>query len=141
MVTILSSNGFENIDGARFEADALWVPAGDLPRLGWELRPEGVCRGDLCVPIPRAREKAFLRDDAAGTQLFNLSEFAALRHQPVARTERADVFAIGETSDDRAGALRGGEAPDFALPDLDGRMHRLSDHRGQKVFLVSWASW
>ncbi|MSQ42167.1 MAG: redoxin domain-containing protein [Dehalococcoidia bacterium] len=32
-------------------------------------------------------------------------------------------------------------APDFELPDLQGRTHRLSDHRGKKVFLLSWASW
>jgi peroxiredoxin len=32
-------------------------------------------------------------------------------------------------------------APAFALPDLDGRRHRLSDHRGNKVLLVTWASW
>jgi peroxiredoxin len=32
-------------------------------------------------------------------------------------------------------------APDFTLPDLDGRMHSLSDYRGKKVFLLAWASW
>ena len=32
-------------------------------------------------------------------------------------------------------------APDFELPDLAGHMHRLSDHRGKKVFLLAWASW
>ena len=31
-------------------------------------------------------------------------------------------------------------APDFTLPDLDGRPHTLSAHRGKKVFLVAWAS-
>lgn len=141
MLTILGSNGTVDVDGGRFEADALWVPIAALSRLGWELRPEGVCRGDLCVPLPRARENEFLRNDEDGIERFNLSAFAALRNQPIARAARADVFAIAEASDDRAEALRGGEAPDFALPDLDGRIHRLSDHRGQKVFLVSWASW
>jgi peroxiredoxin len=33
------------------------------------------------------------------------------------------------------------EAPDFTLPDLEGRPHALRDYRGKKVFLVSWASW
>ena len=33
------------------------------------------------------------------------------------------------------------DAPDFSLPDLDGKMHSLSEHRGKKVLLVSWASW
>jgi len=33
------------------------------------------------------------------------------------------------------------QAPDFALPDLADRVHRLSDYRGRKVLLVTWASW
>jgi peroxiredoxin len=32
-------------------------------------------------------------------------------------------------------------APDFTLPDLEGRPHALFDYRGKKVFLVFWASW
>jgi peroxiredoxin len=32
-------------------------------------------------------------------------------------------------------------APDFALPDLDGRVHRLSDFRGKLVFLNVWTTW
>ena len=140
MVTLLSSNGMVNLDAATSDARGLWVPLAELARLGWELRPEGACRGDVCVPIPNARERDFVRDDAAG-KLFNLTELAALRRQPVARSERGDVFSIGEASNDRAELLRGGEAPDFALPDLTGRIHRLSEHRGKKVFLVSWASW
>ena len=32
-------------------------------------------------------------------------------------------------------------APDFRLPMLDGRLVRLSDYRGQVVFLNFWATW
>jgi len=42
---------------------------------------------------------------------------------------------------DRAAALDSGEAPDFTLPDLDGKLHSLSDHRGKKVLLIAYASW
>jgi peroxiredoxin len=49
------------------------------------------------------------------------------------------VLGIGAEA--RNAALGGVEAPDFALPDLAGRTHRLSDYRGQKVFLTTWASW
>ena len=35
----------------------------------------------------------------------------------------------------------GRKAPDFTLPDLDGRPHTLSGHRGKKILLVAWASW
>ncbi|MGI9659669.1 MAG: peroxiredoxin family protein [Gaiellaceae bacterium] len=40
-----------------------------------------------------------------------------------------------------SGPAVGSVAPDFALPDLDGVEHRLSDFRGRKVILLSWASW
>ncbi len=33
------------------------------------------------------------------------------------------------------------DAPDFTLPDLDGRSHSLADARGRKVVLIAWASW
>ncbi len=32
-------------------------------------------------------------------------------------------------------------APDFALPDLAGKEHRLSDYRGKDVLIVFWATW
>jgi len=32
-------------------------------------------------------------------------------------------------------------APDFELPDTDGRMHRLSAYRGKTVILNFWATW
>ena len=32
-------------------------------------------------------------------------------------------------------------APDFELPDLDDRLHKLSDYRGKVVVLNFWATW
>ena len=42
---------------------------------------------------------------------------------------------------DRARELRSLDAPDFTLPDLDGRLHGLADHRGKKILLIAFASW
>jgi peroxiredoxin len=36
---------------------------------------------------------------------------------------------------------RGMPAPNFTLPDLDGKMVSLADHRGQVVLLNIWATW
>jgi peroxiredoxin len=36
---------------------------------------------------------------------------------------------------------KGKPAPDFALKDMEGRERRLSDFRGQLVFLNFWATW
>lgn len=35
----------------------------------------------------------------------------------------------------------GDQAPDFELTDLEGNSHRLSDYRGQGVFLNFWGTW
>jgi peroxiredoxin len=39
------------------------------------------------------------------------------------------------------GKRSGFPAPDFTLPDLSGRVYRLSDFRGKVVFLNVWATW
>jgi len=32
-------------------------------------------------------------------------------------------------------------APDFNLPDMNGKMHKLSDYRGKPVIVSFWATW
>jgi peroxiredoxin len=41
----------------------------------------------------------------------------------------------------QSGPRTGYPAPDFTLPDLDGRPHRLSAYRGKVVFLNLWTTW
>ena len=64
---------------------------------------------------------------------------AAGRPVAVDLDERAAYLGVGAA--ERAQALASLEAPDFTLPDLDGRMHSLSQQRGKKVLLVAYASW
>ena len=61
--------------------------------------------------------------------------------RPVALDREERAAYLGVSAADRARALSSLEAPDFTLPDLDGRPHSLSDHRGKKVLLVAYASW
>ena len=66
-------------------------------------------------------------------------------------TAPADAYARAcsyrfPPSHSRAGAdqrqvLSSLKAPDFTLPDMSGKTHSLSDFRGKKVLLVTWASW
>ena len=135
--TIVSGDRVAAIATAIVEADALWVPVAELSSAsGWELKPEGACRDDVCIPLPRGREAEFVRGGS-----FNLSAFANYLDQPVLRHEASETWVIGESAETRANTLRSLDAPDFTLPDLDGRTHSLSDYRGKKVFLASWASW
>lgn len=108
-----------------------------LPGLtGWTMKPEGVCRGDACVPVPPGRpgEAPLLRDGR-----IDLIAFARLLGLPVVHDRDADAWAFGAAAPSRAES--GVEAPGFELPDVDGRPHALAEHRGRKVLLLSWASW
>ncbi len=98
--------------------------------LGWERKPEGLCRDDVCIP---------LADDVG--ERIELGRLAELLGRPVAVDDDAAVAALAAAPADRASALTSGLAPDVELADLDGRTHRLSDHRGDKVVLYAYASW
>jgi hypothetical protein len=121
----------------RNDAAGAWIALDTLQAsTGWELKPEGACLGDLCVPIPRGRESEFVDGDA-----FNIVALIRQIGAPAVYHESSQTWAVGESRSARCQALNSLEAPDFTLPDLEGRMHSLSDYRGRKVFLASWASW
>jgi hypothetical protein len=94
---------------------------------GWEIKPEGACMGDVCVPLQH-RDGFDLRSTAEQLRM-------ALVHD-------ADVglWALGPASLGSR-ALASAEAADLSLPDLDGNAFRLSSLRGQKVVLVAWAPY
>ena len=86
------------------------------------------------MPVPA--ERKFV---ASGR--YNLAALANLLGQPVVTDEEHHAWCFGEAAAERKRMLTSLDAPDFTLPDLDGKMHSLSDYRGKKVFVVSWASW
>jgi len=138
--TVVYDDVATEINPADQEADQLWITTSDLTRAtGFEMKPQGVCRKELCFPLPKARKQEFLRK-SAGKSWFNLLAFAQLVHQPVAHDEVLAVWYFGLRGDQRQ-TLSSLEAPDFSLPDMDGKLHSLSEFRGKKVFLVTWASW
>lgn len=136
MTTLLTERG--RFDGpGRAEGDALWIEAGALTHAtGWELKPEGFCRDAVCIPIPPKQEAAFVR----GSQV-DIARFWRHAGQPMAASADREIWSLGTSAGQRAETLASLEAPDIALPDLDGRIHRLSEHRGKKIFLATWASW
>jgi hypothetical protein len=112
------------------------VEAGDTLTLdptvlGWERKPEGLCRDEVCIPVPAGTPSGPVAAETLGRLL----------HRPVVIDASERVAAFGASAADRAAALRGALAPDFALADLDGVVHRLSDYRGRKVVLYVYGSW
>ncbi len=81
------------------EKSDLWVTLEDLKRAtGYVLKPQGVCREQICFPIPKARKSEFLFKQDAGKRSatwFNLSEFARLTKQPAAFDAESSTWFFG----------------------------------------------
>ena len=121
------------VDRTSVDAEALWIQKADLPSInGFELKPQGACREDICIPIPRP----MLR----GTQ-FNLTAFAQRIGQRVVADPAMRVWSFGEIPVVRGAFLESRIAPEFSVPDRKGVPVRLSKFRGKKVLVVTWASW
>jgi len=119
----------------------LWITTNDLARATrFVIKPQGVCRDEVCFPLPKNRKAEFISKKGA-TTWFNLSEFAKLIRQPVVTDQKNGVWYFGARAAEQNGYLASLEAPNFTLPDLNGKLHSLADFRGQKVLLVTWASW
>ncbi len=133
---------FQLLDGhelslidARVAGERVAIEPASLERaLGWKLRPEGLCRGPLCLPV---RDRAAL----VGSDGIDLAAFAAALQRPLALDAEERTAALGTSAAERRASLASLEAPEFTLPDLSGRLHSLSEQRGKKVLLIAYASW
>jgi len=137
-LTVLSIDGTVTVD-ALDEDDRLFLEASVVHAVtGWEPKPEGLCRGELCIPV---------RDPAARDRegRYDLARVAAALHRPYA-AERLDdesraVAAIGEAAHERAAVYHDGTAPHVDLVDLDGNPFTVPDHSRRKRLLLAWSSW
>jgi hypothetical protein len=117
--------------------EQLWMAAGDLRAAsGWTLKPEGLCKDETCVPLA-----AHTLEDLVDGDAINVSGLWEHLDRPILHDADHTTWILGESAEDRARKLDSLEAPDFTLPDIDGKPHSLSDYRGKKVLLASWASW
>ncbi len=76
-----------------------------------------------------------------GQPWFNVTELARKLEQAYVVDHDHHVWSFGEVPVTRTSFLNAAIAPDFALPNRAGDLVRLSDFRGKKVFIVTWASW
>jgi hypothetical protein len=117
--------------------ESLWLDTAEIHRAtGWEWKPQGLCREDTCMPVPRGTGH-----DMVDGERLDLAAFWRYAGWPEAHDDPGSIWVLGEGATRRAEALTSLKAPDFELPDLQGRTHRLSDLRGQRVFMSTWASW
>lgn len=101
---------------------------------GWQLKPQGLCLGDVCVPV---RDLQLLTQD----NQIDLVEFARLVNQNIVFDKARKIAALGERADLRGDEMSTLEAPDFVLPDIHGKKVSFSDFNRRKRLLLAWSSW
>ena len=117
--------------------DGLLIRPEDLGRVnGFELKPEGVCFQDLCIPM-----KDHLLVQRDGRQWFDLAAFADLLGQPYVADREAAVWSFSEIPAKRDSMMVNAMAPDFEVRDRQGNVVRMADFRGKKTLVVTWSSW
>ena len=129
------------VDNTLADPTDLWVRSVELSRVnGFELKPEGACIDDICVPV-RQDVDSDIFVTRQGTQWFNVSELADRLNQPMVVDSDNGVWSFGAIPARRSSFLNKAVAPDFSLPDIDGNTIKLSDFKGKKIMLLTWASW
>lgn len=105
------------------------VPRAEFERqTGWQIRPEGACKDERCMPLP---------EPVSG--VVDLRVISERLHMPLVHDDAAGLWCLGPEGEGKA--LASAQAPELELPDWRGEPFRLSSLRGQKVLLVAWASW
>src|SRR5688500_17098456 len=97
------------------------TPAELERRTGWEIKPEGACKGDRCVPLP----------EGTGESL-DAEMLAERLGMALVHDERHGLWALGPESGPSARALLSAELPDITLPDRHGEDFALRSLRGTK---------
>jgi hypothetical protein len=109
----------------------LSVPAADFAEhTGWTPKPEGLCRGEICVPAPGALAGDDVDVRAAADRL----------GMPLVRDDEHGVWALGPATFSGT-ALATAVSADPELITRSGEAFRLSQLRGRKVVLVAWSSY
>jgi hypothetical protein len=105
--------------------ERLDAPPAELDRrTGWTIKPEGACRGDVCLPLPKP---------------FDVRDLTSRLGMALVHDAQHGLWALGPESGGRA--LHSAELPEIVLPDRHGEDFALRSLRGTKVFMIAWASW
>ena len=130
-VTVLYDDRAISVTASRVEKNDLWIASTELPKINeFTVKPQGACREDICIPLGKELKR---------NGWLNLSGFARKLKQAV--VHEGSTWSFGEMPVLRSGFLQSRIAPDFAIKDRQGKTVRLTDFRGKKVLLLSWASW
>ena len=109
---------------------SLHIPVPDFEKAtGWLIKPEGACKGDVCIPLKQQP-----------TESIDVEKLAADMNLPLAAEPARGIWALGPDSIGGK-TLTTAQAPNLALPDFDGNLFELSSLTGQKILVYAWAPY
>lgn len=98
---------------------------------GWDAKPEGMCRGELCVPAPGALTDGTVDVEVAAGRL----------GMPIVHDAVHGVWSLGPaTATGRTLSSAIARFPS-SLIDAMGRGFDFASLRGRRVIMIAWASW
>ena len=137
-LTVLTPTRVAEIERHDLDGERTWVDPEAIAELfGYEVKPEGLCTADVCIPVPP--DMVIERDG-----LVDLGAIATLLGQAHVVNDRGDVVSLSSPPPHDGSTELGSQhpmAPAFTLPDRSGATVSLDDFRGRKVLLLTWASW
>ena len=132
-LTVIDESGSHSFGQVGF--GDLGVSADDFARAtGWMLKAEGLCKGEVCVPV---RDASAMSDGAA----IDVVEFARVTGRNIVIDASRNMVAMGEQASSRAASMATLDAPNFTLPDINGNLISLSDFADRKKLILAWSSW
>ena len=134
MATVINDTEHVELAG---ELTDQWTldPAQFAELTGWELKAEGLCAGDVCAPLFQ-RDRVITADGR-----IIVEEAAPLIGRTMVVDAPRGVAAMTASAASRSAEMVSLDAPDIALPDLDGNLVSLGDFRRRKLVFLAWSSW
>ena len=140
ITTVLANDKTTEVSTFKENSDNLWIKTNELKvATGFDLKKSGACYDPLNICIPLL-EDGFIQEKE-GSQWLNVSKLATRLEQACVANENQTVWSLGVIPEARKSMLASGIAPDFEIEDINGATIRLTDLRGKKVLIVTWATW
>lgn len=136
-IVVLASDQRFKLAGATVHDGHLRIPLQRIEAItGFTRKAEGLCTSTICIPT----EKSWFGGKGENGW-FDLTLFAKAAGMALVAEAEHRAWSLSPANAVLAGGLAAGKAPDFGLPDRKGKTVRLSDFRGKKVLILTWASW
>lgn len=139
--TILYQDQSWDVPEATSESDGLWISGEKLDEiLGARISGDTISFEVSGIEVPLAPESK-IEAQRDGAMWINATALADALGQALVVDEENGIWSLGPVPAVQSAFAASAMAPDFELPNRQGEMVRLSDLRGKKVLLLTWASW